>query len=98
MIRLALLVSLDRQAVTSIKISAIHVAFHRASESPDRFLSSRIAVMSEFWFLQCGKIFIYLYGSFLYLKCRHLSLCLNGMMLYVNKNTWVSLNLKCFMF
>lgn len=38
MIRLALLVSLDRQAVTSIKISAIHVAFHGASESPDRFL------------------------------------------------------------
>jgi len=38
MIRLALLVSLDRQAVTSIKISAIHVAFHGASESHDRFL------------------------------------------------------------
>jgi len=50
MIRLALLVSLDRQAVTSIKISAIHVAFHCASENPDRFLSSGIEA-SGFWLL-----------------------------------------------
>lgn len=98
MIRLALLVSLDRQAVTSIKISAIHVAFHGASESPDRFLWSGIAITSGFWFSQGGMIVIHVCGSFPYLICVHLSLYLNGMIAYIKRYPGVLGNLKWFMF
>lgn len=98
MIRLALLVSLDRQAVTSIKISAIHVAFHSASESPDRFLQSGIAITLGFGFSQGEGIVINLYGSFPYLSCVHLSLYLNGMVVYIKRYPGVLANLNSDLF